>query len=409
MRPLGLLAIALVALAVRASVAAEANLRYAFSAFQGPPIHTMGQQLKSTPTPTETLRHGPYVTSKKPLYLTATLGRGGDTTFTLVLDESAGTGKGYDRLIVDANNNEDLTDDPPVPSFRRWGTTMYGPIPMRLTVDGRTRLYHARLETYSRGPDASASDFWLKSLGYFIGETQFGAKQLPVALVDANGNGIYGDAQREYGYQPGKAGDMVLVDANGDGRFDQGGIIPKETLWCGKCIVVDGRFYELKLRADGSALSVAPAPVKLASLTSSYPRFGLVLVGDHGIFPIEAKNGVARVPAGQYKVAAWSLEQRAPSGNWSVQGAGTAPGSPMPELTVTENERASFQLKAPLIAKVTPQKFTPGAMDFSLSLTTSSGENIQGVTVNGRQPEEPMLQLLDEGGKEVAKLKFHYG
>jgi hypothetical protein len=409
MHSIRLLAVALLATAASAAVAAEANLRYAFSAFQGPPVYTPGQKLNSSSSPTETLRHGPYVTSKKPLYLTATLGRGGDTTFTFVLDEAAGTGKGYNRLIVDANNNEDLTDDPPVPSFRRFGQTIFGPIPLRLTVDGRTRLYHARLETFDRGPNTGPSDYWLRSLGYYIGDAQFGVKRLPVALVDANANGLYGDAQRGFGREPGLAGDMVLVDANKDGRFEQGGIIPKESLWCGKCIVVDSRFYELNLRADGSALTVTPAAVKLASLRASYPRFGIVLVGDHGVFPIEAKHGVARVPPGEYKVLSWSLEQRAPSGKWSVQGSGMGAEGGMQVLKIGENEPSSFQLKAPLIAKVTPQKFTPGAIDFSLSLTTSSGESIQGVTVNGRQPEEPMLRVLDEGGNEVAKLKFHYG
>ena len=41
--------------------------------------------------------------------------RHGEAGFLFRLDESKGDGKGYDQLIVDMNQNGDLTDDAPAP------------------------------------------------------------------------------------------------------------------------------------------------------------------------------------------------------------------------------------------------------------------------------------------------------
>jgi hypothetical protein len=435
MPSLRLLSIALLLAAARTAAAQDTPLSYAFSAFHGPPVHTVGQKLKAasgsgaersagsgpsapaggapshSAAPAETLRKLPKLRSEKPIVATAELGRGGETTVTFVFDESGGTGKGYDRLIVDANGNQDLTDDPVLRAVHRRGHLEYGPLALRIRVDGRRRLYHAKVEQYAtfEGTERRPNpEFRLKSLGYYTGTARFGAKRHPVALVDANANGIYGEPFREFDPEGGKMGDMLLVDVNHDGRFEQGGIIPKETLYCGKCIVVDGRFYELALRPDGSAMSVTPARVRLASLKSGYPRFGLMLKSPDGVLPIESRNGVAQVPPGEYQVMAWSIEHRAGTGKWSVMGSSPAIGAP--ELKVSENGDTSFQLKSPLKAKVTAERNgPPGNIGFQLQLTTASGENIGDVNVDGRRPPEPRLRLLDEGGNEVADLKFHYG
>jgi hypothetical protein len=59
----------------------------------------------------------PELKSDNPWYGMLTLDyssnkRRSDTTYYYVVDESEGTGKGYDRLYFDANQNLDLTDDP---------------------------------------------------------------------------------------------------------------------------------------------------------------------------------------------------------------------------------------------------------------------------------------------------------
>jgi hypothetical protein len=401
-----LLSLGLGLLAGTASAAEQTDLTYRFSAFQGPPLFTAGQRLRTGATPPTTLRRQPHYRSSKPIYGAVSLGTGEDTTFVLVLDESRGTGRGYDLLYADTNHNRDLTDDRPVRATYRHNTATFGPLPLLIEVDGRKQLYHAMLEGQEGGPVPA---YFLKSLGYYVGTARFGAKRYPVALVDFNANGLYGDPFRDFGPDPSKAGDMLLVDTDGDGRFEQAGVIPKETLWCGRRIVVDGRFYQLAIGQDGSALHVTPAPVKLAAIGSDYPRFGLILANDDGVLPIESQNGQARVPVGNYRVLVWSIERRTESGKWEVQGGAWGTEAGAPELTVAEGGSASFKLAAPLRAKVTAARTSPRDIDFQLSLTTASGENIGNVAVDGRQPPEPTLRLLDDQGNEVANLRFHYG
>ena len=60
------------------------------------------------------LKKEPKAVSRHPLYgecRETSTGAG----FVFRLDESKGDGKGYDRLIVDMNQNGDLTDDAPAP------------------------------------------------------------------------------------------------------------------------------------------------------------------------------------------------------------------------------------------------------------------------------------------------------
>ena len=62
--------------------------------------------------PRELLSKEPEYKSARPLYSAVELGDAKDRFITLVVDESKGSGSGYDTLYVDANNNGDLTDDP---------------------------------------------------------------------------------------------------------------------------------------------------------------------------------------------------------------------------------------------------------------------------------------------------------
>lgn len=398
-----------------AGASEEVALRYRFSAFQGSPVHVMGQKLLLGGTPVERLSRLPRTRSAKPLFGAARLGRGGDTTFCFLLDESRGVGTGYDTLVIDRNNNENLADDPPARAEHRRFARAFGPLPLLISIDGQTRLYHATIETRPQppvsmgGPKRAPAEYYLKSLGYATGEARFGDRTHPVALVDANGNGIYGDPFRALDFRPETMGDMLLVDADGNGQFDQNGPFTREVLYCGRRVVVDDRFYELSIRPDGSAMRATVAQVPLVAIRSDYPRLGLMLASRDGILPVEG-NHVVRVPPGEYRVLFWNIEHPSAEGCWQVSGG--APGSPESarKLILSEREDAAFKLDAPLVAKVaSTRNGLPGTIDFQFSLATTSGEAINNVAISGRQPQAPTLRLTDEAGKEVAVLTFHYG
>lgn len=405
MQGIMLLSIALWLLAGTAFAAETVRLNYRFRAFHGPPTYTMGQNLKAKEASIENLKKQPRYNSEKPLYLTATLGNGNDAAFTFVLDESQGTGKGYDVLYADCNNNEDLTDEKPVRARNFQGRKVFGPLSLLVEVNGRLTLYHAAVEVYDWQQPPT---YHLKSLGYYFGTARFGKKTYPVALVDANANGLFGNVFK--GFEEDEGGDLLLVDVNDNGRFEQEYPVPKETLYCGKWIVVDGRFYELKVHPDGSSFQIAPAKVKLVALRSDYPKFRLLLANDEGILPIESMNGKAKVPEGKYRVLMWSIELRDKKGKpWRVEGRSIGSETKPPEITVSERGGVPFKLNAPLVAKVTSERIGEGEFEFRLEFRTASGEAITDISVNERRPPEPMLRIMDEQGKEVASLKFHYG
>src|ERR1019366_9816640 len=80
--------------------------------------------------------------------------------FLFRLDESKGDGKGYDRLIVDMNQNGDLSDDSVaqravLPSDRRVvspAQMLFGPIqaPADKAVAGGRPVYFAQVYTFNR-------------------------------------------------------------------------------------------------------------------------------------------------------------------------------------------------------------------------------------------------------------------
>jgi hypothetical protein len=89
----------------------EYQLQYKVLDLRKEGMYTSGQFLRPNTQSEERLSAEPKYRSKTPVYAVATFGSGTDSRYTIVLDESKGTGRGYDVFYVDSNNNENLTDD----------------------------------------------------------------------------------------------------------------------------------------------------------------------------------------------------------------------------------------------------------------------------------------------------------
>lgn len=414
MRWLRALGMGLWLMAGSAFAAEPVSLSYQFSPLHGPPVYVQGQKLKTGAAPAETLVKEPKYSSENPLYGIATLGTGDDTTFTFVLDESEGTGKGYDLLYVDSNNNEDLTDDPPVRATQRQGRQVFSPIRLLVPVNGQKTLYQAELVASphyeSKQRQVTGTDYYLKGLGYFVGSARFGDKTYSVALVDYNANGLFNDLFTVFDPEGDKTGDMLLVDLDGDGEFAGKYPTLDETIHCGKRIVVDNQFYDFAARPDGVSFSVAPSQVNLRPIKSEYSRFSLTLASAEGQWPIEAETGEAKAPPGTYQVTTWSLDLKdAKRRTWHMAGHTCGGDAPPPQLTVSEPDGGFFKLRAPLLAKVRAERSPEEGYKFQFELRLSAAEHVTDLKVNDAKPPEPLLRILDEKGRQVEKLKFHYG
>jgi hypothetical protein len=99
--------------------------------------------------------------SENPLYFRVVFGEGGDTSTLGVLDESGGTGAGYDVAYVDENRNGDLKDDP-AKEFAKYERgsragqinptfNFIGPLKDRTSVRYKLNIYSLRQKTQA-GP-----------------------------------------------------------------------------------------------------------------------------------------------------------------------------------------------------------------------------------------------------------------
>ena len=115
--------------------------------------------------------------------------------FLFRLDESKGDGKGYDRLIVDMNQNGDLTDDPVIErevlSKERKETppdqVLWGPIPAPAgqKVAGARPVYFA--QTYIFNGELLRRDLGTRNVNIPIGQLRLKAGWYLDTTVELNG------------------------------------------------------------------------------------------------------------------------------------------------------------------------------------------------------------------------------
>lgn len=159
------------------------------------------------------LKREPKAISQHPLYGECPDSPGGGV-FIFRLDESRGDGKGYDRLIVDMNQNGDLTDDSVAqrtsPSSDRRATTaeqvMFGPlqVPADKTVAGGRPIYFAQAYLLNRQLASSrrpAQELFFGQLtlkaGWYLDTTvRLSGVNYKVGVLDGNGNFRLGDVSQ---------------------------------------------------------------------------------------------------------------------------------------------------------------------------------------------------------------------
>ena len=129
-----------------------------------------GADVKS-PLPKE-----PKLASERPLYFRALLGKEGKASMLGVLDESGGTGTGYDIAYVDENMDNDLTNDTPkkfpVPSVQTGSASgrvatgleprfdFKGPLREKETAEYTLNIYALRNSIPATNPQDKYYFFW---------------------------------------------------------------------------------------------------------------------------------------------------------------------------------------------------------------------------------------------------------
>ena len=160
------------------------------------------------------------------------------------LDESKGDGKGYDRLIMDMNQNGDLTDDSVVQRVEQAGQTsatsqpeiaLFGPIrvPASKKIGEWQPIYYAQVYLYTQTGVVGQSQrsvflaqLRLKPSWYLETVVDMDGVTRKVGIVDGNCDFRLGEPDQPTIYTNGaetnwyfQGGDYFLVSNNGSGKF----------------------------------------------------------------------------------------------------------------------------------------------------------------------------------------------
>jgi len=144
----------------------------------------------------------PPATSSCPLYGQFLAEATNGASFCFRLDESRGTGQGYDRLIIDLNRNGDLADDPIVPPAAAPRTPLplpenreemfFGPIAMPaarpLVYFAQCHLYNRQLLSQPAGQEPYFGQLRLKAGWCLEAAVSLKGIRQKVGVVDNNGN-----------------------------------------------------------------------------------------------------------------------------------------------------------------------------------------------------------------------------
>jgi len=412
------------------------------------------------------LKREPKANSERPVY--GELGRReNERGFLFRADETGGTGKGYDQLILDLNQNGDLTDDPVIkragtspaqktgtqtPATVRRESFRFGPIevPAAKALGAWRPIYFAELTYYRRSTAPSAARLPSSSLGqlrlragYYL-ETAIeldGIKQ-KIGVVDGNANFRLGDETKPTTYDRGREkswyfppADAFLRDTDGSGKFDNRPNDPESSPF-GTMLYLGAMPYRVTLAENYASLRVEPWTEKLAELSvqpNGDPVRELLLAwerkpGDWALIKAGVAHGRAKVPPGKLRLTGCALEGSAKDGERLSLGGFYRK---MDKTVVAPaGQTTTLNCGAPFEVQLTAEKQNRSEMSGLFSDRISTTANVGTVVLiqaeifgaggetfatfaKGRnledEPAKPRFTIRDKDGKQVASGNLEYG
>jgi hypothetical protein len=376
----------------------EFLLKYRLSVNIAREVGPGGQVLHVTPRPAF-VQDEPSYRSREPLYATLFLGPK-DERFTLVLDNSQGGDRGYDILYVDTARTGRIAAAEKFSSYLTNSGTLFGPV--KFTLDYGTekcpQWFFIRLSEQMEGRDRVAHNLLAINAGYYEGVVTFGEQKRRVALVDADGNGVYNDFIKAES-QP---ADRIVI--SGDLADKRPARLQAQPL--GRHLLVGDRYWRVDVAPDGSSLVVAPLNKPLGTIRATPADCTLLLNDEESLFRVQSAKGVARVPVGKYRLSECHYRLSDSTGrSWrfsSLTDSGAV-------LEVPANGEAKISLGPPLVPKVAVTVPEEGNLALTMGLTGTGGEIVNAVHLVSGKPPRPQARIRDANGRELGVVDFHFG
>lgn len=410
-----------------------------------------------------TLKAEPKAISAHPLY--GRFDSEGSAGMVFRIDESKGTGKGYDRLIVDRNRNADLNDDPVFerhpnpnqPSTPDNEQGFFGPIdlPADKQVGPWKPRFYADMYIYDKraiggqktSPESTVGQMRAGAGAYLETTVEVNGVRQKLAIADGNCNFKLGDPALATKIMRGpndpgrwylRAGDYLLRDRDNSGRFENASL-GSEAEMLSSLVYFGGQPFTLVLNQDLKSLTI-DAYTGLTGELAVGPSIADLVLGREietnkweGVVP-EIKGGKAVLPVGTYRFSTAGIKAQAGGGDLFRSRASES-GEKIVKLEAgkTENLGCGLPLSLQIVANKETNRGTAnsGLMGAARSLFGSSSSpasttvvrfnmNVLGPanevyagfynTKRGmdRVPP-PKFQILDDLGKQIEAGNFEYG
>jgi len=398
----------------------------------------------------------PIARSSYPLY--GLLRSSSERPIAYRLDESQGTGKGYDVVILDLNANGDLSDDPVGKAWKNPqqgqeerqsdgpAQVLFGPIEVpkdkpigtwQPTLYAELYLFNRKMITQGGGTGNYLGHLRVKPGCYLETTVELDGVKQKIGFLDANCNMRLGDKgaieQRTSGnalyYFIGPC-DVVLRDRNGSGGFESDEF-ESESDPLSSLIYFGPNPYTLTLAEDLKAVRLEPysGPVGEMAMTGGDHVKALQLCwqGQGGTWePVtpEVSRGKFKVPVGTYCLYACVLAGEDKDGA-TVLAMGLK-REVKDQVTVAAGKTATLHCGTPLDLQVKAEKSGPpgGLLGALITGSNTSQLRISVQTVgaggevyssfakektNEGRPKPPQFKILDESGKQIASGQLEYG
>ena len=282
---------------------------------------------------TEADREFAQIVKKEPKYASAHPFRGviqlGSNRYALAFDAKDAKSTAYCRLYFDSNHNGDLTDDKVVEGKLQsvaasFSNCQFPRVDLTIDVSGVKVEYSLSISLYTQ----MAGDFKYASASitpavYREGQITLEGKQRKVILLDLNGNGRFDDefAMQENAIGPNgqifpKVGDAMILDPQPDkvNTFtqytDYAGSLPTKLNYIAKATTIDGRFYSLKVSPAGDKLTIVPLSAPMGLVASPHEGFKASFYSEAGLATIHCdKSKQATLPEGKWRLLAYTIDQ----------------------------------------------------------------------------------------------------
>ncbi len=352
----------------------------------------------------------------------------------------------YNLLRFDLNHNGDLTDDGVIEGRSSpYSATrfVFPPLEVTLEIGGEQKEYAFFLCTDTvdeDDPDASVYAE-LHAAAYREGVVTLAGKCRRVVLVDYNGNGRFDD-QVPFDVQRPRTrarqsfslcADLLFIDPRMDDLSESRYGLPvgDDRQFVSRLACVDGRLYELSIDPGGERIDFTPTALPHGRVENPNAPWRALIIGDQGLLALSSPAGApVEVPAGEWRLVMYVIDlterpdpaaaparksffatlfgsgDDEPRPTW-VSAFAPAAGAP---VQVNAGETVRLPFGPPFRGVVTASRGQKrGTAFLELSIVGAAGESCSDLRVKGRRPGESPFVITTPDGAVVQRGEFECG